>query len=199
MGRIPDFFREHVVTTAIFLICIYTFLAMLFTAYVWGVDAISYWFVLSPGFTPTPAWVLSLFAHVSFPHLLANVLGILILGSYLEERLPKPQLVSVYLVTGILSGLIHTNITGLTGAGASGAVLGWGGFYCVHFLKCEWTDNPSDRVELMQFGIALALPLAVGFEFLFRWWAPNMTESYAHLCGMLLGLLYGWVYVTWAE
>ncbi|AGN02828.1 Peptidase S54, rhomboid domain protein [Salinarchaeum sp. Harcht-Bsk1] len=194
-----DFYRRHPLTTAMFVLCLALYPFILLSIVLWGIDTVAYWFIFSPGLTPEPSWILSLFAHVSPAHLFVNVGALLLLGSYLEERIPRTHLFLVFIATGLGSGLLHANLTGTTGAGASGAILGWGGLYSVYFLSREWTGEATDRWEAFRFAIAVALPFAVAAEFVLGSLTGLTTANHAHLWGMVLGLLIGWPYLRWIQ
>jgi membrane associated rhomboid family serine protease len=92
------------------------------------------WFALALPLTVAP-WTLvtSVYAHATVGHLLANVLGLALVGFALERLTTRVRFHAYVLATGILSGVAELLVGGLLGGatavlGASGAILALYGY-----------------------------------------------------------------------
>lgn len=80
------------------------------------------------------AFVSYQFFHEGFLHLFGNVLLVLLIGGYLERRYSGSLVFAVYLLGGVLSAYLYTQINGVSGApliGASGSLCSLLGFMWV--------------------------------------------------------------------
>ena len=80
--------------------------------------------------------VTSMFSHVMFFHIFANMFSLFFIGNFLEKIIGKKRFLAVYLISGfvggiffVLSGLIFNN--NIPGVGASGAIFGLIGILAV--------------------------------------------------------------------
>tara|TARA_Y100000031_G_C8135219_1_gene344899 strand:+ start:100 stop:912 length:813 start_codon:yes stop_codon:yes gene_type:complete len=90
-------------------------------------------FALTPSFilSGQKLWTLltSMFSHVLFFHIFANMFSLFFIGNFLEKIIGKKRFISIYLISGllgsvffVLSGMIFSN--NIPGLGASGAIFG---------------------------------------------------------------------------
>jgi membrane associated rhomboid family serine protease len=127
-------------------------------------------FVLDATVAARPwALVTSVYAHSGFPHLLANVLALAVLGPFVARRTTTPRYHIFFLTTGAIAGLAEVYLGGLVGPphavwGASGAILAFLGYLVAgNVVSVRLLDRVqlSARAQLMLFGvIVVAVTLA---------------------------------------
>ncbi|MFB6309015.1 MAG: rhomboid family intramembrane serine protease [Haloarculaceae archaeon] len=156
-------------------------------------------FALSADFTRQP-WTLvtSVFAHSSLSHLVANAVGLAVVGLLLERQTSPARLYAFFVVTGALSGLTEVSLAALLGPwlpgmtarvsvlGASGAIFALLGYLLTSNRLTETVVGGmslSPRVQLAIFGTVAVLITILTAE-------PQVALI-AHFTGLLLGLLAG--------
>jgi membrane associated rhomboid family serine protease len=165
-------------------------------------------FVFQYGFRPAAPHVAalfcSLFLHAGLLHLAGNMLFLWIYGDNVEHRLGRVWYLVAYLGTGVAATLFHSvfdSASELPLVGASGAISGVLGFYCLWF--------PHNRVRLLvvffpflidviTVPARLVLSLFLIVDNLLPFLAARGTESGgvaygAHLGGFLVGGAIAWL------
>lgn len=150
------------------------------------------WFALALPLTVAP-WTLvtSVYAHATVGHLLANAVGLAIVGFALERYTTRVRFHAFVLVTGALSGVAELVVGGLLGGataviGASGAVLALYGYV---LAGNPLTGGVLDRLDLSRRAkLGLVLVVALGLTLLT---ARSGVALVAHASGLLLGLVSG--------
>jgi membrane associated rhomboid family serine protease len=90
---------------------------------------------------PRPiAFLTSMFMHVSWLHLLGNMLFLYISGPFVEDAYGRPLFAVFYIACGVLAGLVH--VAAFPGSdaplvGASGAIAGIMGAFLVRFVRTK--------------------------------------------------------------
>jgi len=149
-------------------------------------------FALATPVTLRP-WTLvtSVYAHGSIGHLLANSVGLVLVGLVLERRTSRERFHLFFLVTGALAGLVQVWVTGFLGAGApvlgaSGAIFALVGYVLAGNRVSDTVLSAvplSGRAQLTVFVVvAAALTILT---------AGRGVALVAHFTGLLLGLLAG--------
>lgn len=115
------------------------------------------------------------FLHFGLFHLLANMYGLLLLGTALEPLFGRWRFLTVYLLSG-LGGSVATYLfaSNSFSAGASGAVFG---LFAAYFLAARRVGADT-RGILIMVGINLAITFGV----------PQISKT-GHLGGLAVGLL----------
>lgn len=154
--------------------------------------------VLVPGDVITHPWTLITyqFLHGGLTHVGFNMLGLYFFGPRVEERLGSRRFITLYLVSGIAGGLLHTAISLGTGhhtpvIGASGALFG----VMLAFARF-WPDVQI----LFMFFLPVEARIAVVIMTVMSLWSGiNGSRSgvadFAHLGGFVGGYLY----LKWLE
>ncbi|WP_081926997.1 rhomboid family intramembrane serine protease [Natronomonas marina] len=192
MSRVMTFLSNKRLTLSFIVILLITYLLELLTIAQLGIETFEFWFLFTPGFDPTPAWILSLFAHGTVRHLGINIVGILVYGLVLERYVARKTYLGVYVLTGLLAGLIHTNLTDNIGAGASGAIMGVVGFYAIVYLALYRPNGWNDPLENVRYVLAILGPFVIGSQYAVDIYVNN--GGYAHVSGGIIGILLGLVY-----
>ncbi|MDD4924057.1 MAG: rhomboid family intramembrane serine protease [Dehalococcoidales bacterium] len=133
----------------------------------------------------------SMFTHVSFTHILFNMLALYFFGSYLLKITGLKKFLIIYIGGGLLgsifyvllSTLISPDIPGLA-IGASGAIFALGGTLAVLM--------PKMKVYIMFIPVPVPLWIAVIGGGLIMSFMPNVAWE-AHLGGLLFGLGAGFI------
>lgn len=125
--------------------------------------------------------VTSMFVHVNLAHLAGNMFFLLIFGLRAEEFFTDIEYYAIYLASGLAGNLLSLVYllypTAVTSAGASGAIFGLFGAVIIFMRKVV--------------GGSLTGALLLAFLF-FMITISASTNVYAHLGGLLVGLLFGY-------
>lgn len=125
----------------------------------------------------------SLFLHWSLMHLLFNMVSLLFLGRIIEPLIGHATFLTVYLITGICSGLASLYFNqNVVSAGASGAVFGLFGIF-VSLLMSNLVRKDVRIQWLKSIGAILAINLAMGL------FLP--VDNAAHMGGLVSGVVIG--------
>ncbi|WP_418283842.1 rhomboid family intramembrane serine protease [Halorubrum sp. DTA46] len=135
--------------------------------------------------------VTSVYAHGSIGHLLANAVGLLLVGPLVERRTTTIRFHAFVVTTGALAGIAQVTLGGLVGPspavlGLSGAVFALGGYLLAgNVASARLFDRLrlSPRVQLLLFGL-VAVVLTVMTA------APGVALV-AHAVGAFCGLVAG--------
>ncbi len=132
----------------------------------------------------------SMFIHFDIHHLGGNMLMLLVVGEFLEERLGRIRILAAYLASGLAGNAVTIlwyclRKATIISAGASGAVFGLVGMLCclIFLAKGSIPGFSRSRVMLMIF-----LMLYSGF-------ANSGINTAAHIGGFLTGCLAGLLYL----
>ncbi|MEM3577522.1 MAG: rhomboid family intramembrane serine protease [Candidatus Bathyarchaeia archaeon] len=121
----------------------------------------------------------AMFVHADIVHLLGNMLFLLIFGLRAEELFKPVEYILIYFLSG-LAGNLLTLLFGpsMVSAGASGAIFGIFGACTIYLRRA--------------FGQSIVGALLYSF-FLLMISAGQGVNNLAHLGGVLIGLLFGYV------
>lgn len=157
-----------------------------------GVVGLAWAFALSAPLSVAP-WtvVTSVYAHGSVGHLLANAIGLLLVGPLVERRTTRATFHAFVLATGGLAGVSQVVFGGLIGPspavlGISGAVFALGGYLLAGNAV---TTTLFDRLRLTpraQFALFVAIAVLLTLATA----APGVALI-AHATGALCGLVAG--------
>jgi membrane associated rhomboid family serine protease len=150
---------------------------------------------------PSPGWLLSTFSHVSVDHFAVNLFVFAVYGALLEERTSGPQVLVLFVLTGLSSTMAQVawyavaNPGGVA-VGASGGVFAVVACFTVLAVALRYRgDRLSPQATI--YG-ALGVPL-VALQLLNDFHpavtlSPN-TGAWGHLAGVLLGAAWALVVV----
>jgi len=119
----------------------------------------------------------SMFIHADLSHLVSNMFGLLLFGSYVEQVFKKFHFVLIYFISGLVGNVFTLLLFPLNtiSYGASGALFGLIGASFITILY------EKDRM-------LLTIALMYLLYFIVSSFAPNIN-LWAHLFGLLTGLL----------
>lgn len=127
--------------------------------------------------------VSSLFLHWSLMHLVFNTVSLLFLGRMIEPLIGHTTFLTVYLITGICSGLASLYFNqNVVSAGASGAIFGLFGVF-VSLLMSNLVRKDVRIQWLKSIGAILAINLVMGL------FLP--VDNAAHIGGLASGVVIG--------
>jgi membrane associated rhomboid family serine protease len=142
----------------------------------------------------------SMFMHGGIAHIVGNMLYLFIFGDNIEDRFGHIKYLIIYLVFGVVAGLIHSWFSVQSGGydaivpavGASGAISGVLGAYIVLYPRARI----ATIVFLGYFGRIIKLPsiFMLGFwfimQFLYSFLDPySMVAYWAHIGGFIIGFI----------
>lgn len=155
-----------------------------------------------PGSIPAPlTLVTSLFLHGGWLHLGMNLIFLALVGRFVEWVLGPGKLVALYLIGGVVAGLLQVVVEPMSGEpviGASGAIAAVFGCYAVIFAKKRVTDKhvgpvrlPGELLTALWFAAAwIGLQLLTGLVF------NRSVEGiaiWAHIGGFVAGLAFAYL------
>lgn len=132
--------------------------------------------------------VTATFLHANILHVSLNMLNLLLFGLFSERIFGHTRFVLIYLLTGICGNLASfvfapTEIS----IGASGAIFGLVGAYCIFILVHRLAFRHQGITALGWLILVVGINLGLGFV------TPNV-DNYAHIGGLLSGCLLGWCF-----
>lgn len=148
-------------------------------------------FLLDPASVWMEPWTLltSMFLHADFAHILFNMYGLFLFGSFLEQRIGVRRFALVYFGTGLLASFFWVLLANNPALGASGAVMGVIGALIVLMPNLQLLLFFAIPMPLWMAGIAFALLDLVGLI------SPSSgVANLAHLVGMGAGLGAGYYF-----
>jgi membrane associated rhomboid family serine protease len=150
------------------------------------------------GLIPAEVWshpwqiITSMFTHVEFFHILANMWTLYFFGRLILQLLGTRRLWIIYMVGGIIGGLVYILLgpSNSIAIGASGAIFALGGALAVL----------SPNTKVIFFPIPVPMPMWVAIVGGFVVFTALSLVGYfniawqAHLGGLAFGALAGWFY-----
>ncbi|MBM3231926.1 rhomboid family intramembrane serine protease [Candidatus Pacearchaeota archaeon] len=139
---------------------------------------------------PSQLWrfVTPIFLHGGFAHLLYNAFALALFGSMLERIIGSRRFLLVFFISGILANIVSVNFYD-SSLGASGAIFGIiGSLIVIRPLMMIFAFGFPMPIFIA--GIVWALGDLIGFFYS----TSGNTANIAHLSGMFLGLILGFVY-----
>ncbi len=126
-----------------------------------------------------------MFLHGGLEHIAMNMLSLWFVGRVVEVWFNKVSYLSIYLISGLMGGLISIYMHPVTvGIGASGAIFGifgaMAGIVIVHRKRME----AQFKAFIRDFGIILLLNLVIGVVF-------ESVDLSAHIAGLIMGIIGG--------
>lgn len=143
------------------------------------------------------------FLHGGFWHLFFNMMFLWVFGNAVCEKIGNLAYAGVFLVTGVLAGVLHILMSDSPAVGASGAINGIIGFYLVLYpvnrINCfYWIMFRLGTVDISGFWLILSW-------FVLDAWhafsgARTGTAYWAHVGGFVAGVSLGFAFVKagWA-
>jgi membrane associated rhomboid family serine protease len=151
----------------------------------------------------------AIFLHAHPPHLVLNMLGLILVGPALERVVGRAAFVVFYVACGLVGSaaglLAHPFVVGV---GASGAILGLYGMLLGLMVGHRGPTAPRAGVDTeaahvsrsqLQVYLGPCTSCIVG-GIVMGWWVPNVGTA-AHAGGAAAGLLFGWTIgrrIEWA-
>lgn len=182
-----DYFTLPVSATMVILaICVLFSLARLIAP----VPVMNY-LALNPSLVMLRPWTLitHIFLHASFGHLFWNMLALFFFGTELERRLGDRMFLTVFLVSGVIGGIVEMMFSTGFMLGASGGLMG--------VMGCLALIAPEIRVIIFPIPIPIGIPVATVLLALMDMFyqvslgGADGIGHVAHLAGLGVGLLFG--------
>ena len=136
-----------------------------------------------------------MFLHAGFFHILGNMIMLWVVGNIIEGFLGKNKVYQIYLLSGLLGGVLHIIMYTFFPAlaetqhlvntlGASGAVMG--------IMVATITLLPEYQIRLMLIGVIKLRWIVIGLLVLniLSLGGPGNTSYTVHIGGALIGFLY---------
>ena len=131
-------------------------------------------------------FVMPIFLHANLLHVRLNMLNFALLGVFVERLVGQARFLLIYLVTGVVATCASCLFSPQDiSVGASGAIFGLVGAYSIFIFMHRRVFSHGGIPALLWLIVIIGLNLAIGL------FMPNI-DNYAHLGGLLSGLLLGW-------
>jgi membrane associated rhomboid family serine protease len=142
---------------------------------------------LTPALLSQQPWTIisSIFVHGSIWHILFNMISLYFLGSFFIRAAGERSFLAVFFLGGLAGNILFVLLANplSTGIGASGAVFAIGGALAIMV----------PRVPVFIFFIPIPIPLWVAIIIFFLFSFLPRIAWQAHLGGLLLGLIFGFI------
>lgn len=131
-------------------------------------------------------FIMPIFLHANLLHIGLNMLNFALLGVFVERLVGQARFLLIYLVTGVVATCASCLFSPQDiSVGASGAIFGLVGAYSIFIFVHRRAFMYSGIPALLWLVLIIGLNLAIGL------FMPNV-DNYAHLGGLLSGMLLGW-------
>jgi len=184
--------KEYLITQIIILINILIFVIMVFSGLGFlsfnGQDLLKWGANFRPSTTNSEWWRLltNIFLHGGIMHIFSNIIGLIMVGFFLEPLLGRTKYLLVYLLTGALASCISiwwydTTIS----VGTSGAIFGLYGVFLALLLTKIFPPDFS-KAFLISTLIFISYNLLMGLT--------GGIDNAAHIGGLLNGFIIGLIF-----
>jgi uncharacterized protein len=149
-------------------------------------------FYFNPATALTEPWrfITSIFLHGNFTHLFFNMFALFLFGMVLERNVGKKEFLKIFLLGGIIGGLIYY-LTILIGIAPPIPALGAsGGVFAILGALAILTPNLTIFLFFIPMKMKNAVIIWIILEFFGMFNTMSGIASAAHLGGLLFGLLY---------
>ena len=134
-------------------------------------------------------FVTPIFLHENALHVGLNMLNFVVLGVMLERLVGHMRFLFIYLITGIISIIASFYFSPQDiSVGASGAIFGLVGAYCIFVLVHRQAFPMWGIPALLWLVFIIGINLGIGIII------PNV-DNYAHVGGLLSGFFLGWFFM----
>jgi rhomboid protease GluP len=130
----------------------------------------------------------SMFLHIGLMHLFFNGYALVILGTELERLLGWQRFLTIYLLSGLYGSLASYAFSDSLSAGASGAIFGLIGALAAFFALHRQQLGKWGQRRLMNILFLIAINLFLGLT-------QPWIDNWAHMGGLVAGLVLGWALV----
>ena len=131
--------------------------------------------------------ITAMFLHGGLEHIAMNMVSLWFVGRVVEMWFSKVSYLSIYLISGIVGGLISVYMHPFAvGIGASGAIFGIFGAMAGIVTIYRRAMETQFKVFINQFGIILLLNLIIGVTF-------EAVDLSAHIGGLIVGIIGGMI------
>jgi len=118
--------------------------------------------------------------------MLTNIFGLVFFGSMVERIFGTRNFVVIYLTAGVMGNAVSFLAGPNPGVGASGAVFGILGAFCIYLLLNRRMLGQMGRQQLTSIGVIVAINVVMGL-------ATTGIDNAAHFGGLLAGGLVGYL------
>jgi membrane associated rhomboid family serine protease len=174
----------------------------------WDKEVIQWVFTTESFPVPSPGLFFAIISHAfppQFTHLFGNVGMLWLFAGESEQHMQRAEVVGFFGVTALAAVLIGTAVSGDNTMGASGGVLAFIGFYCVHTVLKHRDDfefdeltsgGPTTTPVQTYWGLILVLTPIVLVPYMLGQLAGLLPVGRADVVGHLVGFLCGMGYAA---
>jgi len=179
---LPASIKGSPATSAFVAINVLFLVAVMFTGGTGTKNLLSWGAKYGPYIADGEYWrlVLPMFLHVGFFHMLTNIFGLVFFGSMVERIFGTRNFVVIYLTAGVMGNTVSFLAGPNPGVGASGAVFGILGAFCIYLLLNRRMLGQMGRQQLTSIGVIVAINVVMGL-------ATTGIDNAAHFGGLLAG------------
>jgi rhomboid protease GluP len=129
----------------------------------------------------------SMFLHLGILHIGVNAYSLYIIGPQTERVYTTPRFLALYFISGLAGGVASYAFSPNPGVGASGAIFGLVGGLAAFYYTSRKLLGEISRQQLGSLITVIMINLFIGFS------SGGLIDNYAHIGGLLGGLLVGWL------
>jgi len=143
------------------------------------------------------------FLHISFFHILFNMLWLFFLGKQLEARLSAFRYLVFIVIVAIFTNVLQYLMSGPYFLGYSGVVMGMAGFTWMRQREAPWEGYPLPRATVIFLAFYVIAMLAIQLFSFFTELSGKQLITFpiantAHISGAILGIILGkWSFFAW--
>ncbi len=123
--------------------------------------------------------------HIGPFHLIANLIGLFMLGPLVEGHFGHLRFLAIYLISGLAGSVTSFALSVYPSAGASGAIFGLLGATILYFYRYRHYFGEQGRQVLQSMVVVLVLNLALGASL-------ANVDNWGHLGGLVGGAVAAW-------
>lgn len=174
----------------------------------WETELIQWVFTTESFPVLSPGLFFAIISHAFPPqltHLFGNVALLWFFAGESEQHMKRTEVVGFFVVTALAAAVLGTAVSGDSTMGASGGILAFVGFYCVHMalkhrdefeFNALKTGGPTNTPLRTYWGLFLVLTPIVLVPYMLGQLAGLLPVGRADIVGHFVGLLFGMGYAA---
>lgn len=203
------FFQDRSATGLLITVIMLWYLVQIGVLFLgWEKELIQWVFTTASFPRLSPGLFLAVISHAFPPnvtHVFGNVAVLWVVAGESEQHMLRGEVMGFFAVTGLAAVLVGTAVSGDSTLGASGAALGFLGYYCIHMIlrhrdefkfEALTTGGPTATPLRTYWGLMLVLTPVVLVPYMLGQLVGLIPAGRADIIGHLTGFLCGMSYAV---